>query len=190
MRKKESGRYSVELRTILNEISKTINILTSEKKKKCRFYFRNSEQYYIPCIKQCERDKNCIATWEKTRVGKPARNIYIYRSRNKINGEKKEKRGTENEEEQKVKRNGETGVLVTRIKKKREKKKRKKEEKKKKENHKKIEASTDVFIVTMSFQQRSITLFPPLVTLIDTPSARRGINETHLHGNILTPWQG
>lgn len=65
-------------------------------------------------------------------MGKPARNIYIYRSRNKINGEKKEKRGTENEEEQKVKRNGETGVFVTRIKKKRKKKKRKKEEKKKK----------------------------------------------------------
>lgn len=47
----------------------------------------------------------------------------------------------------------------------------------------------------LSLQRRftvrpSISLFPPLVTLIDTPSARRGINETHLHGNILTPGVG
>lgn len=86
--------------------------------KQC-FIFETVNNIIFPRIEQCERDKNCIAIWKKTREGGTVKNIdiyiYIYRSRNKINAKKK--RGMENEEEQKVKRDGKTGVLVTRIKK-------------------------------------------------------------------------
>lgn len=85
----------------------------------------------------------------------------------------------ENEEEQKVKRDGKTGVLVTRIK------------KNKKRKSKKLRQVQMFLSLQCRFTVRpSISLFPPLVTLIDTPQARRGINETHLHGNILTPGRG
>lgn len=64
----------------------------------------------------------------------------------------------ENEEEQKVKRDGKTGVLVTRIK------------KNKKRKSKKLRQVQMFLSLQCRFTVRpSISLFPPLVTLIDTP---------------------
>lgn len=117
------------------------------------------------------------------------KHIYI-EVETKLTAKKKKKEGRKMKKSKKSNEMERQVCSWRELKRREKKRKERKKRRKKKENHKKIEASTDVFIVTMSFQQRSITLFPPLVTLIDTPSARRGINETHLHGNILTPWQG
>lgn len=45
--------------------------------KQC-FIFETVNNIIFPRIEQCERDKNCIAIWKKTREGGTVKNIDIY----------------------------------------------------------------------------------------------------------------